>query len=281
MLNLGITIRGYLKSCGPFQLPELKVECIGSGCGAILDPSFCDSSLTCTAGTECIDVYDEIFNMANTSAADFIGAFFSLNLTEPDQCSTEANGRRFIRNAIQHVKGVALDQGTNTKICLVNFTAQFEDFNFTTWAKAQATVDGDNIILHTLSEWVYGTPYVPPPQAAIEFNIQGNPNAVIDVIEDAYPNADVSVRTEGAVTIITIVAASTPSEPADQQVQTIASDLQNPGSTLNTEITRGGATVVPGSISRPENIVAPNNRDSASSLSIATAVIVAAVARLF
>ena len=285
LLGVGVTIRAYAKDCGAFKLPEFKLECIGTGCSLFTSPQLCTTSTECVTGSICMDVYDQFYNKLgnNSTNRDIWQAFYKLNMSAPDNCGTETNGRKVVRKFIQYLAGQTPDNQDGTKICMVDFENRFKDFNFTQWGQAQATVEGDLISLISLTPWspagVSANPAA-PNTVTISFNVAGDASKVEDVIKGQYPTATVSTTAaNGATTVTVTLTGST----AESSAQILASDVKNPNSNLNQDLVKAGANPDESSIALTTDPAAAVGPDTASSsvVSLSVLLVAAASALLF
>jgi len=283
MLKVGITLRAYAKSCGAFKFPEVKVECVGKGCDLLLDPQFCTDTAGCPTNSDCVDIYDMIYlDNENTTIRNFWQAWYKLNTSvTPDTCSSEDTGRKGLRNIINYYKGLPSDGKSETKICMVNFTDIAENFNFTLWSEAQVTADGDRVTLNTLMPWNPAgvVPVTPPPAFYVGFTVQGNSGSVQDILNEAYPNAEITVTSSDgtAQVLVKLTGAS-----AESDAKTLASDVKNSDSPLSTKLTKSGAVTQSGTVEVNSDPTAvqnqpPFNKVAAAALTVSFATVAAAL----
>jgi hypothetical protein len=244
LLDLGITLRAYVRDCGSFKIPEFKIECFGSGCGVFTNPEPCVTSASCPTGAYCIDMYDLFYkNITNSTNPDLFGAFFLLNNQPPDSCSNEASGRKMVHDIIRYFANLPADAGTDTGMCFPDIYNKFKTFNFTSWLRAQGQVDGGLITLNTVTAW--SPPGVDPVvtlAATITFTVSGNAAAVPALIQEEYPTAVVS--TSGGTVTVTFSGSQ-----AQGSAALFAADVGTPGSTnLYGKLEQNGATPEPSTV---------------------------------
>jgi len=243
LLNLGITLRATMRDCGAFQMPEFKLECVGADCEHFLRPTICATQSECGAEQVCTDLYSNFYNLTDPlGQRDWIQSFFKLTTGAPDECGTEANGRNFVNNALRFINSLAPDTGSKTSICIIDFESRFssENFNLTTWANAQATVDGDVVALHTLRAYTPpGPPVVAPTTSSVTFNVLSTVSTVdiATIVNALHPGATITTTNNGGVTtvVVTFATNTNTGTQATASAQTFGSDLQNPNSPLAKE----------------------------------------------
>jgi hypothetical protein len=277
MLKMGITLRGYAKDCGAYNLPEVKVECIGSGCELFVKPKLCTSTNDCPTGSQCFDVYDELFVKMDENATmrDIVQAFFRLTTAViPDQCGSEENGRKTVRDILKFIRGEPSDGGIGTKICMANFTQLFEDFNFTQWAEAQVTVDADEVTLHTILPWhpVGVTGVSRPTEVTVSFQVTGDASTVNELILKDYPGAEVVITPSLTTSLVRVILRGPTSEGT---AATLTSDLRDPQSSITDQLGLKGVVTHTSTIetqSEPSRIIGDPIDGSAGTLTIFAAV---------
>nr|BAK02668.1 predicted protein [Hordeum vulgare subsp. vulgare] len=182
LLTLDITIRLRLRTCGQNAAPEFYVECEGTDCQHLINPTLCDTNADCPTSLICkpLSTADGDDDNWLVNGYNPLGLLLWGVSDTPTTCpqnyleeipagntcpgATPSSWYSFLQNTISVLSGNTPTKtlsATGVNMCLFDY----DNLDVHGWIKASVTNDGKNVVLKGLTEWDNPFPNGPSPSS--------------------------------------------------------------------------------------------------------------------